>query len=144
MKIRFRIVNETNSGRRSGWTKHVTAVDTSKHNGYAFDGPFLRAGENELPVGSIIIQKNPEGSVKNGWDSARCYVVTADGLETVSDGMDWREDFLSFRDVVAEYLARGQEKAAPAAAHPELAKFTDLELVAEMIRRGIKVPVSEA
>ena len=34
-KVRIRIQNETNSGHRIGWTKHVTNVDINKTNGYA-------------------------------------------------------------------------------------------------------------
>ena len=59
------------------WAKLVTAVDTSKTNGYAFAGDFLRVeAEHKIPVGSIVIevcdtkitayQITPDGPVKFG------------------------------------------------------------------------------
>ena len=102
----LKIQNETNSGRRRGWTKLVTSVDMSKKNGYAFDGEFLSEGEQELHPGDIIIQKNPEGSVKNGWYAGVCYCVTQDGeLKRLHDeSYNWRTEFLSFRNLVAKHL----------------------------------------
>ena len=110
--VRVKIQNETASGRREGWTKHVTSVDTTIANGYAFAGDFLRNGaEHDLPVGAILIQCNPQGSVKNGWKTGVCLRVQADGtlLRLHKSTYDWRDDFLSFRDLVAEKLATATE-----------------------------------
>ena len=42
--------------RKKSWRKHLTNVDTTKTNGYAFDGNWLRAGERaELPVGALVM-----------------------------------------------------------------------------------------
>jgi hypothetical protein len=39
------------------WAKLVTGVDTSKTNGYAFQGDFLKVeAEHKLPVGSIVVE----------------------------------------------------------------------------------------
>ena len=39
------------------WAKLVTAVDTTKTNGYAFAGDFLRfESEHKVPAGSIIVE----------------------------------------------------------------------------------------
>ena len=111
-KVRVKIQNETASGRREGWTKLVTGVDTTITNGYAFAGDFLRDGaEHDLPVGAILVQCNPQGSVKNGWKSGVCLRVQADGslLRLHNKDYDWRDDFLSFRDLVADELTTTDE-----------------------------------
>ena len=108
--VRLKIQNEIASGRRSGWTKLVTKVDVTKKNGYAFEGEFLNECEHDLNEGDIVIQKNPEGSVKNGWSTGVCYRVTQNGLERLHETtFDWREDFLSFRDFVAKALDQKPE-----------------------------------
>ncbi len=44
-------------GKYKHWAKLVTAVDTSKTNGYAFSGEFLAVGaEHKVPVGSVIVE----------------------------------------------------------------------------------------
>ncbi len=105
--VRVKIENERNSGNRKGWSKLVTAVDVTKIDGYAFSGVFLNDNtETDVPVGSVVVQKNPQGSVKNGWESGECYVIGSDGkLYTTHTGVfRWREKFLSLRDYVAKVL----------------------------------------
>ncbi len=114
-QVRIRVQNETASGRRQGWTKLVTDVDPEGRNGYSFAGDFLRGGaEHDLPVGGIVIQCNPEGSAKNGWKSGVCLRVQDDGtlLRLHEETYDWRDDFLSFRDLVISALTAepGHEK----------------------------------
>lgn len=112
--VRVVIQNNTNSGNRRGWTKLVTAVDTSKTNGYAFEGRFLPDGEHDLPIGAVVIEKNPEGSAKHGWDAGVCYTVGADGglYREHDGGFRWDRQFLSFRDLVARTLAASQAAAS--------------------------------
>jgi len=39
------------------WAKRITGVDTTKTNGYAFQGNFLDVrSEHKLPVGSIVVE----------------------------------------------------------------------------------------
>lgn len=39
------------------WAKLVTGVDTTKTNGFAFQGDFLKVeAEHKLPVGSIVVE----------------------------------------------------------------------------------------
>jgi hypothetical protein len=105
--VRVTIVNESNSGRRRGWTKWVQSVDKSKRNGFAFAGVFVNESEIDLPVGAVLVQKNPQGSVKNGWDSAECFTLGSDGKlyrTCRSDEYKWDTHFLSFRDHVAEQV----------------------------------------
>ena len=139
---RVKIVNGRTRGKRQ-WHKHVTAVDKSKDNGYAFEGEFLNDGEHDLPVGAIVISKDPNPSRRDPYGAiARCMRVEPDGTLTTTnrqeskswlDGQDWNEEFLSFRDHVAEQLAVSQGQPAP---NP-LAGFTDEEIVAEAKRRGL-------
>ena len=110
-KIIFSYETPTNSGRRRGWGRHVTDVDTSKRNGYAFEGEFLREGENEMPAGVVIVQKSPCGSVANGWWGWKVGTLQEDGE------INWREEswksqsFLSFRDTVAGLVTEAQAPA---------------------------------
>ena len=102
--IRIHITHSRASGKRRGWHKHVTGVDTTKRNGYAFDGQFLASGEQDLPLGAIVIEQEPTGSVKNWGKRGIAYEVTPDGLEEFARCDDWTREFLTFRDAVAEAL----------------------------------------
>lgn len=104
--VRVTIENKIESGKRKGWSRWVTRVDQGKRNGYAFDGSFLDDGEHDLPEGAIVIQKNPEGSVKNEWFSGVVFRVTANGLERIhAETFDWFKHFPSFRDFVAKAVS---------------------------------------
>lgn len=100
--IRIRPKAGTASGRRTGWIKHVTEIDATKTNGYAFGGEFLKSGvEAELPAGAVLLYCDPFGSVKNGWKEARVTKLQADGTEhEILEYTDWRDDFLTIRDAV--------------------------------------------
>jgi len=100
---RVTIKNETNSGNRRGWTKWVQSVDATKTDGYAFVGSFLNDQEYDLPVGAVLVQKNPEGSAKHGYNNGVCLVVETDGSlrRTHADDFNWYRQFLTFRDHVA-------------------------------------------
>jgi hypothetical protein len=102
--VRVKIKNETNSGNRKGWSKLITGVDIAKTDGYAFQGNFLRDNtETDVEIGSVIVQKHPEGSVKHSWESGHCYTVGEDGqLHETGKAHNWFKDFLSFRDHVAK------------------------------------------
>jgi hypothetical protein len=116
--VRFNVTTSAASGGRTGWMKHVTSVDLAKKDGYAFGGRFLNENEQyELPVGSIVIEKEPTGSVKNGSWEANIWRVVAtpqirgDGsptanphLELVNYYKSWSKNFLDFRDEVAQEL----------------------------------------
>ena len=105
--VRIKIENATSSGNRRGFTKHVTSIDSGATNGYAFEGNFLNDREYDLPLGAVVIQKNPFGSARSGSDVAVCYRVTEDGLERVhEETYDWRRDFLTFRDVVGREIVK--------------------------------------
>ena len=127
--MRFNVPEETASGRRTSWCKHITSVDTSKSNGYAFDGSFLKNNVlTELPEGSVIVQVYPCGSVKNGYQRGRLFRIEGEELVEHIDE-DWRDSFLLIRDKAEELL--GNQPASP------LAGFSDEDLIAEIKRRGI-------
>ena len=139
--IRIRPVVETASGRRTGWIKQVTSVDPNGRNGYAFDGEFLRDGvEVDLPVGSILVRVDPEGSVKNAWQSGHILKLQADGeMVELADG-DWKDDFLGLRDAATEAMPRSEEAVQPEVAGPvDLSGVPVMDLIAELRRRGVKI-----
>lgn len=126
--VRIKYTPETASGRREGWAKIVHRVDQGPIRGAkAFDGPYLEKGiELDLEVGTLIIEVNPEGSVKNRWSSARILRLDEDGEWIVeANGFNWNSDFLSFRDQVARLLAEPQEEP------PELVKTWKVESTAQ-------------
>lgn len=110
-KVRIKVKVQTNSGHRKGFYKLVTKVDESKNNGYAFIGDFLNSGtEYDVPIGSVLVEKAPEGSVKNAWNSGNCSIVGVDGIQYTVHPNDkkyyrWEKEFLSFRDLVAKVVA---------------------------------------
>lgn len=139
-------------GVRRGWTKLVKDVDTTKDNGFAFLGNFLSSGIQDLPIGSILVQKNPEGNFKQGWHSAVCLQVLPDGrLRVVSQGLSWSRDFLRFREIVLHWLNTEEYEGAIAKKILEkyknknklLSQFTDEELLAECQRRLAMAEVTE-
>lgn len=90
----------TASGRRRGFHRHVTAVDSSRKDGYAFEGEFLPDGrEVDLPDAAVLVRKSPSGSVKNARDEWAVGVVLPDGRTLWSEEYR-REAFLTFRDAV--------------------------------------------
>ncbi len=141
--MRITVKNERNSGRRVGWTKVVTGVDTTKANGYAFQGDFLQEGRQyDFSDGMVIIEVTPEGSVKNSYQMAACRVVRGDELVQVGEWHDWREEFLNFRDLVAETLKSAQEQPEPEATGECLANVSTEALLEELRRRGV-LPVQK-
>lgn len=61
------------------WAKLVTAVDTTKTDGYAFIGDFLRVtSEHKVPVGSIIVEVCDKDIL--------CYIMEASGKHRVYSG----------------------------------------------------------
>ena len=47
-------------GLRSGNTRIVSRTDRSAKGGYQFLGDFIQPGENEVPVGGVILEQYPE------------------------------------------------------------------------------------
>lgn len=134
--VRIVIENPTASGHRLGWSKHVTFVDSTKTNGYAFGGKFLNNGEYDLPLGAVVVEKAPSGPANRPSDTGYCYRVAPDGPERLDEGLDWDKQFLTFRDLVADALGAGCTEAKEATVSV-LAELTDEELLSECRRRGL-------
>ena len=138
MNVRIKIQNATNSGNRRGWTKLVTGVDKTKTNGYAFSGEFLPGDkEVDVPVGAVLVQQHPEGSVKHPWNSGHCYCVTESGEleQTHREDYDWSKDFLSFRDHVADVL-NGQQDDAAGDDSTERERVAAVRQIIDLMRRN--------
>lgn len=61
------------------WSKLVKSVDTTKTNGYAFNGEFLNVNyEHKLPVGSIIAEVCGE--------TIKVYKIDEDGFDLIAEG----------------------------------------------------------
>ena len=82
-------------GKYKHWAKLVYAVDTSKTNGYAFDGDFLVVtAEHKVPVGSVIVEVCDK--------EIDCYIMEASGKRNVASG---RTDSMSgFIDTVSRLM----------------------------------------
>ena len=124
--------------RKKHWAKALESVDTTKPNGYAFLGNWLRRGERaELTVGSYVLTYDEPGSMKNWYPAVKLYRVTPDGLEAVLEyegEIGERSWALAVRDKIATILAESQGEAP----NP-LAGYSDEELIAELQRRGYTV-----
>ena len=115
------------SGRRTGWAKTVTSVDMDQPNGYAFDGDFLKDGENAIEEGTIVIEMTPAGSAKTDGKEVAIYRAGDGQLNRVDDrDYDLKKEIESLKIAVADQLG--------ATVNP-LAEFTLKELEAEIERR---------
>jgi len=128
--------------RHKCWRKMLTQVDTTKANGYAFVGEWLRAGERaEVEVGSLILCYDEAGSMKNWYPVVRLLKV---GIENdLEEIFRWegntreRSWALAVRDEISAILAEEQGQQPPE--ESLLAGFSDEELIAELERRGYTV-----
>lgn len=161
--IRTKLIPHVASGKRESWFKHVTSVDKSVDNGYAFHGTFIPVRQEvELPVGAVVIECVPVGSVKHASKEGWIYVVTdtpsPHGPDSASSkyqphlrrlpqldvAWDWRADFLSFRDRVAELVEAAKDvqddevaQAIETVHKVWLQSASDEQLLAECRKRGL-------
>ena len=125
--------------RNKCWRKLLEKVDTTKANGYAFVGDWLRAGEREeLEVGSLILCYDVVGSRKNWRPVVRLFKVLENALDEVfhwEGNIRERSWALAVRDEISAIL---QEQEPPE--EGSLAsRLSDEELIAELERRGYTV-----
>ena len=128
MKTTINYSKKYASGSREGWAKTVTSVDSTAHNGYAFEGEFLRQGENSVDEGAVVIEMTPTGSAKNGVKTITILRAEGGGLVPI-DGTDYdlHREIESLKTAVTEALG---VKINP------LADFSTAELEAEIARRN--------
>ena len=62
-KVKITISGDSRKGKC--WAKLVTSVNVEKTGGYMFEGEFLKSGEQLLPLGSLLLFVETEGSWKN-------------------------------------------------------------------------------
>ena len=134
--IRIKMVDNNDSRHGKGWAKIVTGIDTTKTNGYAIEGDFLRYGQQyDLPVGTIILDVYYFGSMKHMHKYAKIYTVQESGLVSVLENdkvYDYIGSFLSMRDKLAGLLnaQKATEPTEPVQENP-LAQFSDEQILAE-------------
>ena len=102
--VRIAVKKSTASGHRAGWWKQITGIDATKTNGYALQGEFLRDGEHDLPLGALVVENWPTGSARSGGESAELFRVGPEGLSSIAQCKNWRQEFLSFRDAISAAL----------------------------------------
>lgn len=105
--VRFRWTPDRASGKRQGWAKRVAAVDRSQRGGYALDGLMLYPGEQELPVGAVLVNASPTGSARfpgKVYSLAWVDPTAEGGLRWVL--RDQKEAGPTFLDTVEAQLAR--------------------------------------
>lgn len=104
MKVIVEIPSPRDS-RWKSWRKLLRAVDTTKQNGFAFQGEWLKPGRKaELEVGALLLFYDEVGSRKHHQPEVQLVRVGSDGqLETihVAKGWSWA---LELRDLAAEKL----------------------------------------
>ena len=93
----------------ASWAKVLREIDPDKGRGcYAFSGPFLqRNGQNDIPVGSILITAHEVGSRRHPRSERMASLVCIDADDhplRVPMGSDANRTDLDFRDYVAGYL----------------------------------------
>ncbi|MBT0160696.1 hypothetical protein G4O51_12020 [Candidatus Bathyarchaeota archaeon A05DMB-2] len=125
MKVYVEIDGDPRKGKC--YARVVESVDTTKTNGYAFQGKFLREGETELPEGTIVLFVEEVGSWKHHYSEATIKQVTREGLTKIAT-YNYHKEFISLRDKIAELL---NQKPNP------LAAFTDEQIINEAKRRGL-------
>lgn len=120
--------------RHKCWAKVLTKVDTTKTNGYAFEGDFLKPNLLvEIPDSGFVLTYEETGSVKHhSPDVALLQIVDGEIVEVAAvSGWDWA---LKLRDKAAELV--NTSKKDPACNLLEGVSTDDL--VAELKRRGIE------
>ncbi|GBD12093.1 hypothetical protein HRbin24_00093 [bacterium HR24] len=111
------------------WAKLLQRVDTSRKDGYAFQGPWLRRGRlDELPAHGLVLLYDECGSRRHHAPRVQVVRVEPDGsLTPVSDeegpldakGWDWA---LLLRDRVARLLRSGKPRPLAGVATEDLAE----------------------
>ena len=127
--------------RKKSWRKHLTGVDASQANGYAFVGQWLRGGERaELPAGAYVLGYDEPGSMRNWYPCVTLWRVTPSGLEEVyryEGQVGERSWALACRDEIARILAGAahpEERRAALIAEAERLRSRLAEIEAELAR----------
>ena len=132
--------------RKKSWRKRLERINRDCANGYAFEGPWLRAGElAEVPVGTYIMGYDEPGSMKNWRPAVHVWrVESADTLTPLYEfygDVHMRSWALACRDAIAALIETPTDAAteAPPAAEGawRLENVPTEALWAELTRRGV-------
>jgi hypothetical protein len=119
--------------RHKNWAKLVSAVDSAKSSGWAYQGPFVDVGGiQDLPVGATLLVYGERGSRANPQITAIVYTVNSDAtlsVEAEAKGRAWAR---TLRDTVERCL--GAEPPTT-----DLTNVRDETMVDELRRRGWRV-----
>lgn len=134
-------IPQLGDARHKNWAKIVYTVDSSKATGWAYEGEFIATGGiQDVPVDSVVLVYGERGSRGNPESEAAAFLVNSDGTLTqrcTAKGRAWAR---TMRDEVQSMLDELAELPPPG--DPQLADFADVELAAELERRGYSVVVS--
>lgn len=122
------LINLDLSNRHKCWAKVITTVDTSKQNGYAFTGDFVKSDKLiELQDGAYVLTYEERGSRNNRKAFVDLYKVKDEVLEPLlnGEGADWA---LQIRDKAAHII----NAVLPSG----LEGFSDVDLMRELSKRG--------
>jgi len=99
------------------WAKLLEKVDTTKDNGYAFEGRFLKVKgdpawiDDVVPVNSFIVATIAKGSTKHPKTGIALYKVTADKIEELYWGdFEYRADRIRAIKEIAEIFEQEKNK----------------------------------
>ena len=99
MKTIIKLDTVRASGNRESWFKTITGIIEGATGAKGFSGDYLKAGENRLEVGTILLHVWPSGSVKHGIHKADLLRVNPDGTTAeIVAGLDWRQEYPSIQD----------------------------------------------
>jgi len=93
------------------WAKKVWRVDTTKENGYAFEGEFYRTERGKIYATEIILKPREiavavvqDGSWKNPGQRMDVFVALEDGVYAVSGEWESKSDKIKTIYLVSEIL----------------------------------------
>jgi len=119
-KVITRIETIRSSGKREGWQRTVKGIVEGQVGAKMYDGEYLKDGEVELEVGTIILRVYYCGAAKRGkgWQEAEIGEVQANGdikwtRKTDEEdrfgnvtSWDWREESLTLRKEIEKRIAK--------------------------------------
>ena len=125
------------SGGRESWFKTITGIIEGGTGAKGFSGDYLKAGQNRIEVGTLILHVWPSGSATHRLNYADLLRVNEDGtLSEIAAGMNWQTEYPSIQDTAAKALEGPQ-----ASADRDLANlFAGIDtpaILAELERRGV-------
>ena len=110
--LKLKVKRPVGADRRKGWNKVITRVDTRRGDSRAFEGRFLDDRRTPLGIGTVLVRSIPgiPPSISGTYWSAG--IVTSEGVGWIMNLWE-DDDFISFRDYVADMLPRASEMDVP-------------------------------